>query len=143
MGDIVCTTSNKYFVNNCYGGNPVLGDHNSPKKTKITKRKLRGLYKFDGKAFNTKIGFITNGINNHKSEMFDLVLGEKQHYEAINPYVNSFKFRGFDISFNEEDFNIHPNSYKKKFLELIRKYSNGKYLLEYNDLTKEIEIINK
>lgn len=60
MGDIVCTTSNKYFVNNCYGGNPVLGEHASPKKTKITSRKLRSLYKFDGKAFNTKIGFITN-----------------------------------------------------------------------------------
>ena len=60
MGDIVCTTSNKYFVNKCYGGNPVLGEHASPKKNKITKRKLRSLYKFDGKAFNTKIGFITN-----------------------------------------------------------------------------------
>lgn len=59
-GDIVCTTSNQYFVNNMYGGKPVLGDHASPKKSKITKRKLKSLYKFDGKAFNTKIGFITN-----------------------------------------------------------------------------------
>ena len=97
----------------------------------------------DSSIKSQKIGFITNVIDNSKNEMFDLILGEKQHYEAINPYIDSFSFRGFDISFNEDDFNMRPNSYKKKFLELIKKYNKGKYFLSYNNLTEEIEIINK
>ena len=75
--------------------------------------------------------------------MFDLVLGEKQQHDAINPYIDSFKFRGFDISFDEEDFKVNPTSYKRKFLELIRQYNKGEYFLMYNKSTKEIEIINK
>ena len=97
----------------------------------------------DSSVKNQRIGFINDEIYNKKNEMFDLFLEEKQHYEAINPYIDSFKFRGFDISFNEDDFKVHSNSYKKKFLELIRKYNKGKYFLMYNNLTEEIEIINK
>ena len=90
-----------------------------------------------------KIGFVTNEIGDSVNDLYDLILGEKQHCEAINPYIDSFKIRGFDIGFDEEDFAIHSNSYKKKFLELIRKYNKGKYFLMYNNETKEIDIIHK
>ena len=97
----------------------------------------------DSSIKTQKIGFVTEELSDYTNELFDLILEEKQHYEAINPYVDSFKFRGFDISFDEEDFKVHSISYKKKFLELIRKYNKGKYFLMYNNLTKEIDIINK
>ena len=90
-----------------------------------------------------KIGFVTNKSEDSDSELYDLILGEKQHCEAINPYIDSFKFRGFDIGFDEDDFANHSDSYKKKFLELIRKYNKGKYFLMYNNLTNEIDIVNK
>lgn len=90
-----------------------------------------------------KIGFISNEAKNKESDLFDLVLGEKNKYTAINPYIDSFKYRGFDVSFDEDDFSLHSNSYKKVFLELIRKYNKGKYFLMYNTSTKEIEILNK
>lgn len=75
-GDIVCTTSNKYFIENCYGGVPVLGEHQSPQKNKIN---INTLYKYDGKAFSTKIGFITN-CSTTLYEMLKLYeVGSKEH----------------------------------------------------------------
>ena len=97
----------------------------------------------DSSIKTQKIGFISSDIIDSKNDLFDLVLGEKQQHDAINPYIDSFKFRGFDISFDEEDFKVNPTSYKRKFLELIRQYNKGEYFLMYNKSTKEIEIINK
>ena len=96
-GDIVCTTSNKYFVDNCYGGNPVLGEHASPKKTKITKRRLRGLYKFDGKAFNTKIGFITNCSTTMYEMLKQYEFGSKEYNSIINRLKLCCHFQALQI----------------------------------------------
>ena len=87
MGDIVCTTSNKQFIDNCYGGVPVLGEHASPKKTKINEHNVNKLYKYDGKAFNSKIGFITNC----STTMYEMLKLYKPGSEEYNRIINRLK----------------------------------------------------
>ena len=57
-------------------------------------------------------------------------------------YIDSFKYKGFDISFNEDDFKSHQTCFKKAFLEIIRKYNHGKYFLRFNPDTLKIEVLN-
>lgn len=92
---------------------------------------------------NKGIGFLPSSSKKEENITFDLTFYSKKTTNEINPYVDSFKYRGFDISFSEEDFLLNTSSYKKAFLELIRKYSKGKYFLFYNNKTNEIEIVNK
>lgn len=88
------------------------------------------------------MGFIPVEIKSNNEISYDLKLSQKNQFKFINPYIDSFKYKGFDISFNEEEFSLHQHHYKKGFLELLKKYSKGKYFLSYNNNTDEIEIIN-
>lgn len=90
----------------------------------------------------SNIGFIKTNVTNKNKLAFDLVLDGKIINKEKNPYIDSLKFKGFDLSFSEEEFSKNPLSFKKTFLNLIRKYEKGKYALSYNTKTNEIEIIN-
>lgn len=115
-------------------------------------------YDKKGREYNTKnsvfiftdlenkmanIGFVKSDKKEQATLQFDLLLDGYEEEVMYNPYIDSFKFKGFDVSFNEEDFSKDPSSYKKVFLELIRKNKKGKYFLNFNAKTKEIEIINE
>ena len=88
------------------------------------------------------MGFIPVEVKSKSEISFDLKLNDKNHFKFVNPYIDSLKYKGFDISFNEEEFHKHQLPYKKGFLELLKKYNKGKYFLSYNTKTEEIEIIN-
>ena len=88
------------------------------------------------------MGFISVETKNKNEIEFDLNLSDKSHFKSVNPYIDSFKYKGFDISFNEEEFSRYEIPYKKGFLELLKKYKKGRYFLTYNTKTDEIEIIN-
>lgn len=91
---------------------------------------------------NETIGFIKNHTTKEDVIKFDFIINGKQQPQKEDNYLDLFKLRGFDISFSEEDYSKNPLSYKKVFLELVRKYNKGKYFLMYNDKTKKIEILN-
>lgn len=55
--DILLTTNNKQIIDGAFGGLPITYDKHPIKKVKINKAEL---YKFDKRAFDTRIGFITN-----------------------------------------------------------------------------------
>lgn len=55
--DILLTTNNKQIIDGAFGGLPITYDKHPIKKVKINKKEL---YKFDKRAFDTRIGFITN-----------------------------------------------------------------------------------
>ena len=96
----------------------------------------------DKEQVESQIGFI-NHVKKQNNEMFDLVIENAKDTSEINPYIESFKYRGFDISFDEEDFHKNETSYKKALLELLKTYNKGKYFLFYNDKTNKTEITNK
>ena len=101
------------------------------------------LFLFVGKeATETSIGFI-NTAKKQSNDMFDLVIEDKKIINEVNPYVESFKYRGFDIAFDEEDFHKNSTSYKKALLEILKTYNKGKYFLFYNNSTNKIEISTK
>ena len=87
-------------------------------------------------------GFISK-TKKQSTLSFDLTLNSKKNTNDINPYVDSFKYRGYDISFDESDFHQNSSHYKKALLELIRKYNKGKYFLFFNSEKGKIEILNK
>ena len=74
---------------------------------------------------------------------FDITLDNKKQLNDVNPYIDLFKYKGFDISFDENDFKENPTSYKKALLDLVRKHSKGKYFLFYNSKTAKIEIVSR
>lgn len=101
------------------------------------------LFLFVGKDYTeSSIGFIST-VKKQTNDMFDLVIEDKKTLNEVNPYVESFKYRGFDISFDEEDFHKNSTSYKKALLEILKTYNKGKYFLFYNNKTNKIEISNK
>ena len=55
--DILFTTNNQQIIDGAFGGLPITYDKHPIKKVKINKKEL---YKFDKRAFDTRIGFITN-----------------------------------------------------------------------------------
>ena len=55
--DILLTTNNRQIIEGAFGGLPITYDKHPIKKVKINKKEL---YKFDKRAFDTRIGFITN-----------------------------------------------------------------------------------
>ena len=55
--DILLTTNNKQIIDGAFGGLPITYDKHPIKKVIINKKEL---YKFDKRAFDTRIGFITN-----------------------------------------------------------------------------------
>lgn len=91
---------------------------------------------------NKNIGFIEKNDKRGKEIEFDLVLSNKLSIQKINPYIDIFKYRGIDLSFDQDDFSLNPLSYKKIFLDLVKNHKRGKFLLTFNDKTQEIEIIN-
>ncbi len=104
---------------------------------------INSVFLFVNNAKKTEsIGFIKSSKVDEINIKCDLNLDSKRKIEKKNPYIDSFKFRGFDISFNEEDFSLHQTSFKKVFLEIIRKYNHGKYFLRFNQDTKKIEVVN-
>ena len=92
--------------------------------------------------FENSFGFISKA-KKQSTLSFDLTLDNKKKVNDINPYVDSFKYRGYDISFDEGDFHQNSSHYKKALLELIRKYNKGKYFLFFNSEKGKIEILNK
>lgn len=88
------------------------------------------------------IGFIKNEFNKSKIINFDLALCNKSNSFKSNKYVDCFKYRGIDLSFEESDFSLNPIAYKKVFLDLIKNDKKGRFLLTFNNVTKEIDIIN-
>ena len=101
------------------------------------------LFLFVGKDYTeSSIGFVST-VKKQTNDMFDLVIEDKKTLNEVNPYVESFKYRGFDISFDEEDFHKNSTSYKKALLEILKSYNKGKYFLFYNNKTNKIEISNK
>ena len=87
------------------------------------------------------IGFVVDGEPKLKPFMeCDITLSNKKTYKQINTYIDSFRFKGFDVSFNEEEFDKHQDSFKKGFIDLVRSYKKGKYFLFYNSKTNKIEI---
>lgn len=88
-----------------------------------------------------KIGFLNNNIKANESVSCDLYLTNKNDFVFSNPYISSFKYKGFDLSFDENEFSHHILDYKKSFFELLKKYEKGKYVLKYNDFTKKIDIL--
>jgi hypothetical protein len=85
-------------------------------------------------------------VNSSKTKenlLCDISLDNIKSATSINPYIDLFKYKGFDISFDEDDFNLNPTLFKKSLLNLVKKYSKGKYFLFYNNQTDEIEIISK
>lgn len=88
------------------------------------------------------IGFISGSKTLESNMKCDLELGSKASILKSNPYIDSFKYKGFDISFNEDDFKSHQTCFKKAFLEIIRKYNHGKYFLRFNPDTLKIEVLN-
>lgn len=96
----------------------------------------------DSMHISQSIGFISKEKKNETEIEFDLVLHNKKTSDKCNPYIDSFKFKGFDLTFNHDDFLTNPLSYKRVFLDLMKNHKKGKYLLSYNPKTQEIEIIN-
>ena len=88
------------------------------------------------------IGFISGSKTLESNMKCDLELGSKESILKSNPYIDSFKYKGFDISFNEDDFKSHQTCFKKAFLEIIRKYNHGKYFIRFNPDTLKIEVLN-
>ena len=88
-----------------------------------------------------KIGFLNNNIKVNEGVICDLYLTNKNDFVFSNPYISSFKYKGFDLSFDENEFSHHILDYKKSFFELLKKYEKGKYVLKYNDFTKKIDIL--
>lgn len=91
---------------------------------------------------NEKIGFIKNEFTT-KDYNFNTVLFllNKKEFVVSNPYISSLKYQGYDLSFKQEEFDKYSFDYKKKFLEILLNYEKGKYLLEYDEQTKKIEIL--
>ena len=61
----------------------------------------------------------------------------------MNPYIEIFKNKGFEISFDEDDFSKYPLEYKKKMLTILQDKKRGKYYLKYLSSTNEIEVFQK
>lgn len=90
----------------------------------------------------SNIGFV-NSSKTKENVLCDITLDNIKSATSINPYIDLFKYKGFDISFDEDDFNLNQTLFKKSLLNLVKKYSKGKYFLFYNNQTDEIEIISK
>ena len=88
----------------------------------------------------SKIGFLNSNLETKKSLECDLYLGNKEIVISNNPYKSSLKYKGFDLSFDEEEFFKYSTDYKRSFLELLLKYEKGKYRLKYDENNKKIEI---
>ena len=93
-------------------------------------------------TYFSSLGF-TNEIKKKENMLYDLTLDNIKVVDEVNPYVELFKYKGFDISFDEVDFNQNPIKYKKALLNLVKKHNKGKYFLFYNTKSEEIEIIAK
>ena len=93
-------------------------------------------------TYFSSLGF-TNEMKKKENMLYDLTLDNIKVVDEVNPYVELFKYKGFDISFDEVDFNQNPIKYKKALLNLVKKHNKGKYFLFYNTKSEEIEIIAK
>lgn len=58
IGDICFTTDSRVFIENTFGGNPITYEKKPTEKKYIDRKDL---YKADILAFDSKIGYITNG----------------------------------------------------------------------------------
>ena len=77
--DILLTTNNQQIINGAFGGLPITYDKHPIKKIKINKKEL---YKFDKRAFDTRIGFITN-ISTSLYSMLNNFSKESKEYKKI------------------------------------------------------------
>ena len=82
--DILLTTNNQQIINGAFGGLPITYDKHPIKKIKINKKEL---YKFDKRAFDTRIGFITN-ISTSLYSMLNNFNKESKEYKKI--ILNNF-----------------------------------------------------
>ena len=77
--DILLTTNNKQMIDGSFGGLPITYDKHPIKKVKIDKKEL---YKFDKRAFDTRIGFITN-ISTSLYTMLNNFKKDSKEYKKI------------------------------------------------------------
>ena len=88
----------------------------------------------------SNIGFISKTLNKKDVLCCDLKLENKIDVITNNPYISSLKLKGFDLTFEQEEFLKYKNNFKKSFVSLLNEYEKGKYLLKFNEKTKEIDI---
>ena len=97
----------------------------------------------DYKEQESHLGFI-EGISNSNSNIeFDLKINQKHSIESTNEFVNQLKYKGYDLSFDDRDFKENEKEYKTTFLELVRHYQKGRYLLRYDKTIKKVKIISE
>ena len=60
-----------------------------------------------------------------------------------NKIVESFKTRGYDLIFSNDEFLAHEIDFKKSFVSLVTNYDVGSYKLEFNEETNKVEITTK
>ena len=77
--DILLTTNNEQIIDGAFGGLPITYDKHPIQKVKINKEEL---YKFDKRAFDTRIGFITN-ISTSLYTMLNNFDKDSQEYKKI------------------------------------------------------------
>ena len=92
--DIICTTSQKEFINKSYGGNPVTYNKKSTKKEIIDDSTL---WKADISAFNSKIGVITNYSTSLYSMLSMFSADSLEYKEIINRLKITRKEQGNEI----------------------------------------------
>lgn len=90
---------------------------------------------------DNNIGFIYKENIKKDSLKCDLNLENKKNFISSNPYISSLKLKGFDLSFDQEEFLKHKHGFKKSFISLLNGYEKGKYSLKFNSETEEIDIL--
>jgi len=91
----------------------------------------------------TSLGFINQKTSEKAKIQYDLIIDSKKEVKKVNPYIEIFKNKGFEISFDEDDFSKYPLEYKKKMLTILQDKKRGKYYLKYLSSTNEIEVFQK
>lgn len=92
--DILLTTNNQQIINGAFGGLPITYDKHPIKKIKINKKEL---YKFDKRAFDTRIGFITNISTSLYSMLNNFNENSKEYKKIIERLKILRKCQGNEI----------------------------------------------
>ena len=86
------------------------------------------------------IGFLQTETADKESVKCDVVIHEEKQVQVSNKYVDSFKYKGFDLYYDEIEFKNYESVYKECFFKLLKNYNEGKYSLKYNLKTNKVDI---
>ncbi len=97
------------------------------------------IYKEDDNKISS-VGFLENKKEFNSKREYTII--NKKNFIETNAQIEFMKNKGYNIFYNNDDFNLNKELYLKAFLNLINNYKKGNYLLNRED-NKIIIIKNK